>query len=194
MANFCSRRTTASSATSGDVGIDVGREVAPHLIVFGSVGRLQNVDPSLAQPGVDAAVAALGASNTSVIRMARTPATYFIGGARYSVPTHYMVTPYVDAGAGVARVTPNGRFEFSSGTSLGSATDVAGQDVTSDVTTSGLFTQPASQTVGVMRFGGGVQIPIGRSIVGDVGYNVYRLNTTSPVTAQNVTFGIAVRF
>jgi hypothetical protein len=185
---------STSDGTSGNVGIDVGRQVAPHLIVFGSIGRLRNVEPSLVQPGMDAAVAALGATDVNVIGTARAPATYGLGGVRFSIPTHAFVTPYLLAGVGIARVTPNARFVYSSGTSLGTTTDMAGQDVTSDVTTAGYFTQPAAQNVAVIRFGGGIQVPLGRSIVGEVGYSVFRLSTATPVTAQSVTFGLGLRF
>ena len=58
----------------------------------------------------------------------------------------------------------------------------------------GYFTVPASSSGVISRFGGGVQIPIGRMLVGDIGYAFSRIATDTPVTANSVTFGVGVRF
>ncbi|PYR74054.1 MAG: hypothetical protein DMF86_19185 [Acidobacteria bacterium] len=185
---------TNSEATSGDVALQGGVRVAPHLVVFGDIGRLTNVQPSDAQPAVDTAVSALAANNLTITGDAHVPAWYTAGGVRLEIPTRTLVTPYVFGAVGYARVNPSARFQYSGGTTLSGATATAGEDATTDVINAGYFTVPASSSGVISRFGGGVQIPIGRMLVGDIGYAFSRIATDTPVTANSVTFGVGVRF
>ncbi len=70
------------------------------------------------------------------------------------------------------RVNPSAKFLCVSGASLSGADTTAGADVTSDVISYGWFTQPVESTGLMLRTGGG----------------------DTPVKAQDVTFGIGLRF
>src|SRR6185503_19520045 len=93
--------------TSGDAIAEVGGRIAPHLLVFGDLGRFRNLQPSAVQPSIDDATAALSADQgLNVIGAARVPAWYTVGGLRYEAATRSRVVPYVLGGIGVARLTP----------------------------------------------------------------------------------------
>src|SRR6476661_4339463 len=77
---------TTSEATSGAVNFDYGVTVRKNVVVFGGVGRLQNVEPSLSQPAVDAAVSSLAASNVAVSGESRAAAWYSDAGVRIMIP------------------------------------------------------------------------------------------------------------
>ena len=81
-----------------------------------------------------------------------------------------------------------------SGASLSGADTTAGADVTSDVISYGWFTQPTQSTGLMLRTGGGVQIPLGKYLLGNVGYSISRISADTPVKAQDVTFGVGLRF
>ena len=53
-ARFAGGFATSPDGTSGDVLGEVGVRVAPHLSVFGDIGQFHNLQPSQAQPAVDA--------------------------------------------------------------------------------------------------------------------------------------------
>jgi hypothetical protein len=105
------------------------------------------------------------------------------------------VSPYVFGGVGFARMTPDATFTYSSGTLVGALTPpVSGDDVTSQITSLGDYTQPAATTSFMYALGGGVEAPIAGHLVADVGYRVSRVSSDTPVTAQSVTFGLGYKF
>src|SRR5258707_8641394 len=108
--------------TSGDVLGEVGVRIAPHLSVFGNIGQFHNLQPSQAQPGVDAVDTTLAAGGLSVTGAARVPAWYGMGGLRLTVPMNARVSPYVFGGLGFARLTPSATFTYNSGTLVGAIT------------------------------------------------------------------------
>jgi hypothetical protein len=65
--------------TSGDVLGEVGVRIAPHLSVFGDIGQFHNLQPSQAQPAVDAVTETLANGGLSVTGEARVPAWYSMG-------------------------------------------------------------------------------------------------------------------
>jgi hypothetical protein len=184
---------TTSEATAPDVSFQLGMHVAPRLIVFGDVGRLMNVEPSLAQGTVDAAVASLAANNFSVTGESRVPAWYTAGGVRFEIPTNH-VTPFFFGAVGYGRTSPNAMFTYTGQTTLSGATAVQGSDATADVTGAGYFVAPQGSGGALFKLGGGVHVPITPVVGAEVGYAWSRLALDTPLTAQSVTFGIAVRF
>ena len=111
---------TAPDGTSGDVLGEAGVRIAPHLLVFGDVGRIRNLQPSSLQPQVDLTTTLLAASNgLNVAGTAHAPATYTLGGVRYEAPMRGRVSPYVFGGAGVAHIAPTAQFTYNSGTISG---------------------------------------------------------------------------
>lgn len=181
-------------ATSGAVQIEAGVRVAPHLLVFGDLGQYHDLQPSDVQPAVDAATEQLSTTGLNTIGTGRVPVTFALGGLRYEMPLTHGFMPYALGGIGFAHLSPTASFTYASGTTLDGSTVTLGQDITSQVESSGSFTLPASSTALMYSFGGGVQIPIFGAWAADVGYRFSRVNADTPVNAQGVTFGIGYRF
>ena len=103
--------------------------------------------------------------------------------------------PYVSGGIGYARLTPSAEFTYQTGaTTFAGGTATPGEDATTDVESNGYFTVPASSNALMMSVGGGVKIPIGARVIGDVGYSVAHIASDTPVTPHGLLFGIAYRF
>lgn len=185
---------TSPDTTSGDVFGEVGVRVARHAFVVGEIGHFRNLQPSAIQPTVDLATAAISASQgISVVGTGRVPASYGIGGLRVELPTRSRVLPYLTGGAGIARLSPSAQFTYTSGP-LPGATPAVGDDVTSQIVSTGAFTQPAATTAFTFSLGGGVTIPVAGHWATDVGYHFSRVAADTPLNAQGVTFGIGYRF
>ncbi len=191
--------TTAVGHTTGDVSVEGGVRIAPHVMVFGNVGRFANLQSDL-QPTLDAAAASLAANQgLGVVGGGSLPATYGVGGLRVEIPTHSRVLPYVLGGVGVAHLSPQPQFTFLSGVLPDGSTPATGTDVTTSITTTGLFTTPASDNSFMLMLGGGVQVPVARHWSVDAGYRYSRIaadTTLSPsaLNANGMTFGFGYRF
>ena len=170
--NFAATATVASGAASGQFGL----HVAGHVVLFGETGRLRTLETPTSQPGLDQTFAAIEADRPSPDRV---QTGYSIGGVKVELPGNTMFTPYVFSGVGAARLAPPTQFTYEGGPTLGEAIGVAGSQTT---------------TVLVVRVGGGVQIPVGRHLVGDLGYTVSRVSSTQVVDAHGMTFGLSVTF
>jgi len=185
---------TSPDKTSGDFLGELGVNVVPHVSVFGDLGRFHDLQPSDAQPAVDNALALSNAQGFSVIGTPRVPATYYLGGVKVEVPTHSRILPYVLGGVGAAHLTPTAKFTFSSGTLPDGTTPTVGDDVTSELTTTGDLTLPPSSNAFMYTFGGGVDIPVARHFMVDAGYRASRVQADTPLTAHGATFGFGYRF
>jgi opacity protein-like surface antigen len=186
---------TSPDVTSANVLAEAGVRIAPHLLVFGTLGEVRNLQPSEAQPTVDSTTASVAAAQgLSVLGTARVPALYSIGGVRYEVPMQGRVSPYVLGGLGVARLSPTAQFTYSSGTLPDGSTPAAGADVTDRLVTAGYFTAPAASNAFMFTLGGGVDVPVARHWAVDVGYRFSRFAATTPLNAQGATFGLGYRF
>jgi hypothetical protein len=74
--------------TTGDMLVEGGVRIAPHMKVFGNVGRFGNLQADL-QPTLDATTSALANNQgLNVIGGGSLPATYLSGGLRVEVPTN----------------------------------------------------------------------------------------------------------
>ena len=190
---------TSIGNTTGDVRFEGGVRIAPHVMVFGNIGRFGNLQGDL-QPTLDATTAALAANEgLTVIGGGSLPATYFSGGLRVEVPTNSRVMPYVLGGLGVARLNPTAQFTFSSGIMPDGSTPAVGTDVTTALTSAGGFTAPPASSAFMFTLGGGVQVPVAPHWVVDAGYRYSRIaaDTTlsaSPLNANGMTFGFGYRF
>jgi opacity protein-like surface antigen len=194
-ARFAGGFAVSPDGTSGDVLGEVGVRIAPHLSVFGDIGQFHNLQPSQAQPAVDAVTETLANGGLAVTGEARVPAWYSMGGLRWTMTVNPHVSPYVFGGVGFARMTPDATFTYSSGTLVGALTPpVSGDDVTSQIMSLGDYAQPAATTSFMYALGGGVEAPIAGHLVADVGYRVSRVSSDTPVTAQSVTFGLGYKF
>ena len=190
---------TSVSNTTGNVLVEGGVRIAPHVMVFGNVGRFANLQADL-QPTLDATTTALATNQgLSVIGGGSLPASYFSGGLRVEVPTNSRIMPYVLGGVGVARLSPTAQFTFSSGILPDGSSPTAGTDVTAALTSTGNFTAPPASTAPMFTLGGGVQVPVAPHWVIDAAYRYSRIAadstlSASPLTTNGMTFGFGYRF
>ncbi len=190
---------SATGNTTGDVLIEGGVRVAPHVMLFGDFGQLHNLTADL-QPTLTNTTTALSANQgLTVLGGGTLPAWYGLGGVRVEVPTGSRVLPYGLGGIGAARLNPNAAFTFQSGVMPDGSTPTVGQDVTSAIATAGVFTQPPSSTAFMFTLGGGVQTLVAPHWIVDVGYRYSRIaaDTTlsaSPLNTNGLTFGVGYRF
>jgi hypothetical protein len=137
---------TATGNTTGDVLVEGGVRVAPHVMVFGDLGWFRSLQNDL-DPSLNSTVTSLQTTQgLSVTGSGRLPALYSIGGVRVEIPVSNLFLPYVLGGAGAARLSPTQQFLFASGTMPDGSTPGIGQDVTSSLTTAGALTPPLAST------------------------------------------------
>jgi opacity protein-like surface antigen len=191
--------TTSAGNTSGDFRFEGGVRVAPHLMVFGNVGRFGDLQGDL-QPTLDATTAALAENQgLTVIGSGSLPASYVSGGLRLEIPTNTRVLPYVLGGVGVAHLTPTAEFTFASGPMPDGSTPAVGTEVTGALISTGSFTAPQASTAFMFTLGGGMQVPVAPHWVADVGYRYSRIAadsalSASALNANGMTFGVGYRF
>jgi opacity protein-like surface antigen len=184
---------------TSDFRFETGVRVAPHLMVFGNVGRFGDLHVDL-QPQIDAATSSLAANDSlDVNGTATVPAWYGTGGLRYSVPVRGPVSPYVLGGIGFARLSPTAQFTFNGGVLPDGSTPTPGADVTSAIEAGGLFANPPASTQLMWTTGGGALIGMGPHLALDAGYRYSRINAdttlnTSAFNANGLTFGVGYRF
>ena len=189
----------ATGSKTGDALIEGGVRVAPHVMVFGDLGWFRNLQSDLA-PTLNTTVTSLQTNQgLSVTGGGTLPAVYSIGGVKLEMPVSNMFLPYVLGGAGIARLNPSPTFSFVSGVMPDGSSPAAGQDVTSALATSGVFTVPTASTAFMYTLGGGVQVPIASRWIVDAAYRYSRIaaDTTlsaAPLNTNGMTFGIGYRF
>jgi opacity protein-like surface antigen len=190
--------TRSAGDTTGNVLAEGGGRIAPHVMVFGDLGRFTNLQAAL-QPTLSTATASLAANGIGVTSGGTLPAWYGIGGLRAEIPTQTRVSPYVLGGLGFAHLNPQPTFAFQSGILPDGTTPSTGADVTSAITAAGLFTAPPAETDLMMTLGGGVQILVAPHWVADAGYRYSRIGisttlSATPINANGMTFGFGYRF
>ena len=165
----------STSASKVDFGFNVAKELTPNIQVVGEFGRIGNMLPSLAS-----GILTFTPYDVSV------SAFYGEGGLRLLAAPDSGVSPYVEATAGIARLSPH-----LSG--FGSTPDA--------ILGAGLgFLRSTEPILGV---GGGFMLR-GGPVVADVGYRykqvagsdslVNMLGAGQNLRAHQVRFGIGVRF
>jgi len=186
--------SSITGTTTGNANGEVGIRVAPRVVLFGNLGRMRDTGSSSMEANLNNTVTALAATDLTAIGTVRVPAWYSLGGARIDLTNRTVIKPYVFGGVGFAHLNPTTKFIYESGTTLTGNDALAGDDITSDVVASGLFTAPVATTGLMLRTGGGVQIPISRHLLGNVGYSVSRISSDTPIHTQDLTFGVGLRF
>ena len=185
--------------TTGDMQVEGGVRIAPHVMWFGTIGRFANLQSDL-QPTLDAATSTLAANQGIGVTGGGTlPAWYGVTGVRVEIPTSTRFMPYVLGGVGLANLNPQPTFSFASGTLPDGTTPSIGTDVTSALTTSGGITAPVSDTAFMFSLGGGVQVPVASHWIVDAGYRYSRIAadttlSTTALTTNGMTFGVGYRF
>ena len=189
----------ATGSTTGDVLIEGGVRIAPHVLVFGDLGWFRNLQSDLT-PSLNNTVTSLQTNQgLSVTGSGTLPAVYSIGGVRLEIPVSNMFLPYVLGGAGVARLSPTQQFSFVSGTMPDGSSPSVGDNVTPGLTTSGALTAPSPSTAFMYTLGGGIQVPIASRWIVDAAYRYSRIaaDTTlgaAPLNTNGMTFGLGYRF
>jgi opacity protein-like surface antigen len=188
----------ASGNSTGTAIFEGGVRIAPHVSVFGNVGRFANLLGDL-QPTLDATANAAANQGLAVTGSGTLPAWYGVGGLRAEIPVSAHLFPYVLAGAGAARLKPSAQFAYASGTLPDGSTPDPGADVTSSLVSSGALITPAPSSAFMFMMGGGVQIPLVSRWAVDLGYRYSHLAadsslTASPLNTNAMTFGFGYRF
>ena len=166
----------ATSASKIDFGVNVGKELTPNIQAIGEFGRVGDMLPSLSA----------GLLSAFTPYDVRVSAFYGEGGVRLLAAPNSGVNPYVEATAGIARLTPHVSGFGSSADAIGSL---------------GLnFLRTTDPILGV---GGGLLLR-GGPVVADVGYRYKQVVGSDSLASflavgQNlrthqVRFGIGVRF
>src|SRR5262245_12567473 len=180
--------------TSNDVVAEAGIRVAPHLMVFGDVGRFHDLQPSDVQDNINLTTQASADQGLSVVGTGRVPALYTVGGLRYQPTSFGRISPYVMGGVGVAHLKPSARFTYSSGTLPDGSTPAVGDDVTTQLETAFDFSLPAPSTSMMTMLGGGVEVPLSRHWAVNADYRYSRIAADTPFNAQGAAFGFGYRF
>lgn len=194
-----SAASTSPRVTSQDWAFEAGARVAPGLLAFGDFGRINDLSPSTSQPEVATAVSTLSSTDAvDVVGTARMPARYALGGLRWQPRTARRVVPFITGGLGVAHLTPSAHFTFTDGT-LPNADPTAaapnsGDDVTTQVSTLGVFVPPAPSTNLMMMGGGGAEFELASHWALDAEYRVSRISASTPLHTQGLGFGLGYRF
>jgi hypothetical protein len=162
------------AAPSVDFGGNVTKELTPSIHVVGEFGRIGNMLPS-----ITSGLALLTPYDV------RVSSYYGEGGVRLLAAPNSGVNPYVEATAGIARLTPR----------------VSGLGSLGVITFAGLTLLGATDPM--LGFGGGVLLR-GGPVVADLGYRYKQiaggdsfaalLGAGQPLHAHQLRFGFGVRF
>jgi len=165
----------AVSGSNVDFGVTVGKELTPNIQLVGEFGRIGNMLPLLS-------TGLLSLSPYDV----RVSALYGEGGLRLLAAPESGVNPYVEATAGIARLSPH----------------VGGFGATEDLIT-GMGLGLLRRTEPILGVGAGIMLR-GGPLVADVGYRYKQvsggdalfdaLSLGQTPRAHQVRFGIGVRF
>jgi opacity protein-like surface antigen len=176
-----------SNVTSQSYGGEVGVTIRSHLQVFGEFGIIRNV--ATASLGTSASVIAGALTQlqpAAVDYTVKEPVTFGAGGVRYLIPTMTKLQPYLQAGAGIAKVKNDVVFKLG-GTEAPAS--VLAQYVTIGTDLSGETTKP------MITFGGGVVWPVWQQLVVDLQFRFGRiLLEDEAVNVGRIGLGIGVRF
>ena len=164
----------AAGNSTGSVLFEAGARVAPHVMVFGNVGRFADLLGDL-QPTLNATTTALSNQGLSVTSGGTLPAWYGVGGLRAEMPAGAHLVPYVLGGLGAARLNPSAQFSYTSGAMPDGSTPAVGADVTSSLVATGSYLAPPASTAFMFMLGGGAQIPLVPHWAADVGYRYSRI-------------------
>ena len=166
----------STSASKIDFGVNVGKELTPNIQAIGEFGRIGDMLPSLSA----------GLLSAFTPYDVRVSAFYGQGGIRLVGAPDSGVSPYVEATAGVARLTPH----------------VSGFGSSAD-TIASLGLNFLRSTEPILGVGGGLLLR-GGPVVADVGYRYKQvagndslasfLAVGQTLRTHQVRFGIGVRF
>jgi opacity protein-like surface antigen len=184
--------------STGSVMFEGGARVAPHLMLFGTLGHFSDLQADL-QPSLAAETTALSNDGIGVTGSGTLPAWYGLGGLRAEIPVGKHALPYALGGLGTARLKPSEQFAYASGMMPDGSIPTVGTNVTSALMTAGTLTAPTDSTAFMYTLGGGLELPVAQHWGADVGYRYSRIAadtslSTEPIHTNAVTFGFGYRF
>lgn len=164
---------TFGTVSSGAFAARAGVPLAPGVSVIFEVGRMQDVLPQELADDLDLVEELIELETGPITLNVSVPSTYGFGGVRYAKAGR--VSPFVEAGAGVGRIS----------LSVDEA-EVFGVDI------SGLIEDELGDDTNATKFllalGGGVNVPVGGSASLDVGYRYTRIFTEEPVINSSMVY------
>jgi len=159
----------------GGAGFKIGRT----FCVTGEFGRVQSVAPQEFNDLLDLAEQEIELELGAPVTLdANIPALYFTGGVRADVPTMGRVKPFIEAAAGVARLSANVDAE------------IGGLDVSDEVND---LLKGEHTSKFMLALGGGITMQVSGACWLDVAYRYHRIATEDPVSNTNVVYA-ALRF
>jgi len=169
--------TVTDSGLAGQFGMRIGGG----LHIVGEVGRLQDVLPKELSDKIDNLIdLAEDQTGLPVTVDVGAPATYGMGGLRWSPVSKGRVFPFVEGGLGVGHVR------------LKLELKVAGVDMSDEVWEQ-LDDEDTKITKLLMGLGGGVNVRLNDTASIDVGYRYFRVFTGDPVVHTSMVYG-AVKY
>lgn len=171
--------TFGTSKSSGMAGVQGGFAIAPEWFVIGEFGRFGDVLPNELADEVDLLETLVELElGVPVSFEVTAPATYGFGGVRWARGMG-RITPFVEAGIGVAK----GTVEFGE-------VRVGGIDVT-DLLNDILEDEgvETSATDFLWTLGGGISAALTDTVAADVGYRFTRIATDDPNVNVNTLYG-----
>lgn len=157
---------TFVTETSSIFGAQTGGRIGPSMVIFGEIGRMQNVLPEDLQDDLDLAADFLALELGTAIRIdARVPAFYGLAGVRWT--TNARLAPFVEGAGGFARL------------SLDLDAQVDGLDVSSLIEEA-LEDEDTEATKFLLAIGGGINARLSNRLRLDMGYRFNRIFTDDP--------------
>ena len=167
---------TFGTETSSVFAAQGGVRVASQLVVFGEVGRMQNVLPGEIQDQIDDFVRTFEAeTGVDALLEAKVPAFYGMGGIRWS--TDAPIAPFVEGAMGFANLSIDLHAEVD-GVDVSDQADDLLEDEDDDL----------DATKFLLAFGGGINARLAEQVRLDVGYRYTRIFTEDPVVNTSAVF------
>jgi opacity protein-like surface antigen len=170
------------NVTSQSFGGEVGYAVRPDLLVFVDAGYVRDAAPASLGARAQTIAAGISAAAGGADFRVRQPVAFGVAGLKYVMRIGgTKAEPYVLAGGGLANVKRDVTFSTA-------AADVT-QFVTVGTDLSG------SETKGMISLGGGVSLPLVRSVLLDLQYRYGRVFTSDGgLNVNRAGAGFGVRF
>jgi opacity protein-like surface antigen len=170
------------NVTSQSFGGELGVGVGPDVQIFLDAGLIRDAAPASLGANAQKIAAGVAAAAGGADFQVKQPVTFGVAGVKYVVPTATStVLPYVLVGAGLAQVKKEVTITPASGQ--------LGQYVTLGTDLSGDETKP------MISLGGGVGIPLGKTVIVDLQYRYGRIFTSNEgLNVNRAGIGFGLRF
>jgi len=174
------------NVTTQSYGVEFGYTVRRDLQVFGEFGKIRDVAGTTFTGDASTIANALSQVQPAAVGFtARRPVIFFAGGIKYRPPSTLPVQPYVLGGFGFGNVDND--VTFTLGGAAASESTLA-QYVTLGTDLSGASTSP------MLTLGGGVTMPLWRTLLLDVQYRYGRIFADEGISTNRAGVGFGVRF